>query len=235
MFNLFFNGTALSGFGVYVDSSESFVKPARRSNTVQVPGRNGDLVMPEVSFENVSVDFPCLIANNFAENFNNLINFLHSTGGEYCQLITEQDESAYRMASFSAYTEPEPGAFYRYGRFVITFNCKPQRYLNSGQQAQTFTKTGTITNPTLFASRPLLRAYGTGTFTIGGVTVQIVRANSYTDIDCEMMDCFKGLTPCNANVVFSGNDFPTIPAGASGVSLGSGITKLEITPRWWKL
>ena len=31
----------------------------------------------------------------------------------------------------------------------------------------------------------------------------------------------------------SGIDFPRLAAGSTGISLGTGITKVEITPRWF--
>jgi phage-related protein len=81
---------------------------------------------------------------------------------------------------------------------------------------------------------PLIRAYGTGTFTINGITVQITSASSYTDIDCDLQECFKDTlaTNCNGNVVLT--TFPELKPGENTISM-SGITKLEITPRWWRL
>ena len=64
-------------------------------------------------------------------------------------------------------------------------------------------------------------------------TMTISSANSYTDIDCDIMDAFKGSTNCNGNI--SGS-FPTLAPGDNTVDLpSSGITKIEIIPRWWVL
>ena len=98
----------------------------------------------------------------------------------------------------------------------------------------TFTSNGSIENPTEFESKPLLRVYGTGTLGIGSQSITISQADVYTDIDCEMMDCFKGTANKNANVSFSDYNFPTLMPGTNGISL-TGITKVEITPRWWIL
>ena len=117
---------------------------------------------------------------------------------------------------------------------TLNFDCMPQRWLLSGDMPQTYTANGSIHNPTMFASKPLIRAYGTGTFTINGVTVSITAANQYTDIDCELMDCFKGSTNCNSNVVLTNGEFPTIAPGTNSITK-SGITSLVITPRWWTL
>ena len=91
-----------------------------------------------------------------------------------------------------------------------------------------------INNPTMFDSLPLLRVYGVGILGIGSHTVTITDADDYTDIDCEMMDCFKGSANKNQYVQFSGNDFPTLEPGVNGFTF-LGITKVEVKPRWWSV
>ena len=91
----------------------------------------------------------------------------------------------------------------------------------------------TITNPTRFDSQPLLRVWGTGQLGIGSQTVTITQADVYTDIDCEMMDAFKGTANKNPYVQLTDHNFPVFKPGVNNISLGTGITKVEITPRWW--
>lgn len=101
-----------------------------------------------------------------------------------------------------------------------------------GQVTVTVTDAMTIENPTLFDAKPLLRVYGAGTLTLGGQTITISTADVYTDIDCEMMDCFKDTVSKNGNVSFSGYDFPVIPPGRNVITM-DGVTQVDITPRWW--
>ena len=101
-----------------------------------------------------------------------------------------------------------------------------------GQVTVTVTDAMTIENPTLFDAKPLLRVYGAGTLTLGGQTITISTADVYTDIDCELMDCFKDTVSKNGNVSFSGYDFPVIPPGRNVITM-DGVTQVDITPRWW--
>ena len=39
-------------------------------------------------------------------------------------------------------------------------------------------------------------------------------------------------TDCNANIVLTNGKFPSLKNGANQITI-SGLTKLEITPRWW--
>lgn len=93
----------------------------------------------------------------------------------------------------------------------------------------------TIENPTLFDAKPLLRVYGSGTVGIGEYTFTISEADEYTDIDCEMMDCFKGAVNKNPYVTFSNYEFPVLVPGVNKITMGAGITKIEITPRWYSV
>ena len=119
------------------------------------------------------------------------------------------------------------------GEFNIEFDCKPQRFLKSGEHTISYTANGSIRNNTNRQAKPFLRVYGTGAGTvgIGSETITISAISSYVDIDCEIMDAFKGATNCNGNVSFS-NDI-IIQSGDVGITMTGNITKVDVTPRWW--
>ncbi len=92
-----------------------------------------------------------------------------------------------------------------------------------------------MVNPTPFDSQPLIRIYGTGSVEINGITITVSAVGtSYTDIDCELMDCYEGSTNRNAYVSFSTYDFPVLVPGVTDVNvIDNTITAVEIKPRWW--
>ena len=93
-----------------------------------------------------------------------------------------------------------------------------------------------ITNPSFFASKPLIRAYGSGIFYVNNTSVTIAaHTEPYIDIDSELQECFYEDTNMNSYVTFSGNDYPELQAGVNGIMPTPGITKLIVTPRWWIL
>lgn len=228
------NGVDSRDFGVYISGQGTFSAPRREYNMIPIPGRNGDLVGNEKRFENLELTYPAFIYTNFKQNIRNFRNFLLSLVG-YHTLTDSYHTDEFRMALYEGEFEPEVQPKNDAGQFDIVFNCKPQRFLNSGTEVTTLTASGSITNPTRFASQPLLRVYGTGQLGINSDTITISRADVYTDIDCAMMDCFKGTTNRNQFVSFSSYNFPVLQAGENNFSLGSGISRVEITPRWWRL
>lgn len=230
---LTFAGKNSRDFNVWISGGGTFNAPARDSELITVPGRNGDLYLDNGRYENITVTYPAFITRRFQTSVEAFRDFLLAQIG-YKRLEDTYHPDEFRLAMYSGGFDAEPTARNLAGSFDVSFNCKPQRYLKSGEQAITYTASGNIFNPTLYASKPLIRAYGTGTVTINGVTVQITAANQYTDIDCELMDAFNGATNCNGNIVLTNGEFPTIAPGLNAISK-TGITTLEITPRWWRL
>lgn len=231
---LTFNGKDIRDFGVYISGQGTFSAPARGYDFIQVPGRNGDLIGNERRLENLELTYPAFVYVDYKTSMRGLRSFLLSQIG-YKRLIDTYHPDEYRLACFVGPLETETMNNNRAGNFDLVFMCKPQRYLLSGDEVQTFTAADTIRNPTLFDARPLIRVYGNGTLGIGDEYITI--ANSpydYIDIDCDLMDAFRGATNCNQYVTVSGNDFPVIPPDETGISL-SGITRADITPRWWQV
>lgn len=90
-------------------------------------------------------------------------------------------------------------------------------------------------NPTVFPSQPLIRIFGAGTFTLNDITVTVSQADEYTEVDCELMDCYKGNVNKNQYVSFSTYDFPVLKSGQNTVEFAGGVTAVTIIPRWWRV
>lgn len=232
---LTYGGYDSRDYGVYISGQGTFNAPARAYEMQPVPGRNGALIGNDRRLENVELTYPAFVYANFKTAITNFRNLLLSLEG-YNRLIDTYNPDEYRMATFIGPLDVEATGRNNAGRFDLVFNCKPQRFLLSGDTVQTFTAAGTITNPTLFAAKPLIRIYGTGRVGIGNNAVTVTYSpGSYVDVDCEMMDAFYGATNCNRYVQIQNNDFPTLPSGSTGITLSGGVTKVEITPRWWRV
>ena len=107
-------------------------------------------------------------------------------------------------------------------------------WADTGDVSVTVSSAARLFNPTLFASKPLIRVHGQGTIYIGGMGITVGGSYPYVDIDTELGDCFYGATNANSVVTFSGNDYPEIQPGTSYVSY-TGFSAVEVTPRWWRL
>lgn len=231
---LTFGGIDSRTYGVYISGSGTFNAPSRNYQTYAVPGRSGDLVLDGGRWSNGTLAYPAFIAGRlFRDNIQSFRNALAALTG-YQRLTDSYHPDEFRRALYQNGLKVEPTTLFDAGQFDIEFNVDPRRFLLSGETVTELTATGSIINPTLFASRPLLRVYGTGTVKIGSDTITISRNASYTDIDCDLRECYRGTANLNANVSLSGLDFPELAPGADQIVL-SGVTKVEITPRWFRL
>lgn len=228
-----FDGTDLRDYGLYVSGSHVFNAPVRLYDEIAIPGRNGSLIGSEKRLDNIELVYQSFIYTNFKTNIANLRAFLLSKVG-YKKVIDTYHSTEYRLGYYAGGLEVDTTSKLDAGQFELTFHCKPQRFLTSGDTVTTLSASGTITNPTLFDSQPLLRVYGTGSITVNGVTITISEADSYTDIDCEIMSAYKGTANKNYAISLDSTDFPVLSSGANTITL-DGVTSVQITPRWWTL
>lgn len=157
--------------------------------------------------------------------------------------ITHPDETSFNayMASLNAVVDgllrtpvsvTAPATAIRFPIGWITFNSM---YKLEYVRARYGVSSDMMSNPTEFAASPLIRTFGAGSFTMDGVTVTIANCDSYVDIDCDLMDCYEGSINRNKDVTFSTYDFPKLQPGDNQVTVNSGITLLQMTPRWWRV
>ena len=130
-----FGGESSADYGVQILGEGVFNAPERAVELVSVPGRNGSIAIDQGYWENIEVTYPAvLIARNpeeFATAMANFRNMLCSKRG-YCRLSDDYHPGEYRMAMFNNDIEVDEKVL-RGGEFDITFNCKPQRWLTSGE------------------------------------------------------------------------------------------------------
>ena len=128
-----FGGIDSSTYGVYISGSDTFSAPERDVQYVQVPGRNGDLIIDNGRWNNITVTYPAFIPNTFESNVDAFRAAMMLKTG-YHRLEDTYHPNEYRMASFSYGLNPSNiTAYRRFGEFALTFNCKPQRFLKSGE------------------------------------------------------------------------------------------------------
>lgn len=239
-----YNGKDLGEFGVTVDFSQIFRKPAFDVAKWVIPGKNGDIIRPEDRYSNVELQFDCLIRSNFAENFTNLVDYLTSFQGNYGRLETTAEPDVYRMAAFHSVIEPDAGQYLRNGRFTLVFDCQPQRFLKIGEGAITITgaaagTTKKLINPTLKPARPLIfisAMTDDGTIEINGQEISVLQSSYQIYVDCDTMHAYR----VSGGTVISFDSIVTMPdtfvemTGGENTIVVKNMT-VDLYPRWWKL
>lgn len=227
-----FNGHSTGELGLLVSGINIYGSPSRIVEKINIPYRSGDLLIDTGAYSNYMLTYTVDIIDNTKATAESLSQWLLGSTG-YCRLTDTYNTDIYRMAAYYNQLDYTLSALYRYGRATITFDCKPQKYLLTGETAVTITSSSyTLNNPSAMVSKPLLRLTGTGTAVVNGTTIVVNSVDEYVDIDCDTMQIFKGTTNKSSTVTMT--DFPELKSGNNTITK-SGLTNIIVTPRWWKL
>lgn len=149
-----YDGQNSADFGLYIAGDSVYDAPTRDMDMITIPGRNGQLSIDQGRFENITVTYPCFIWADTQEEFRtkarairNWLTPKHS----YYRLTDEYNPESFRLGIYKSGLEVDPIFYNRAGRFELSFDCKPQRFLFTGEEVftlgewgETETKTGSI-------------------------------------------------------------------------------------------
>ena len=265
---LTFDGIKTSDYGVFISGEGTYNAPERRGELVNIPGRNGAIFLDEGGFENIEVEYPAFIGSIYDGVFNTRLQALRAelkSRVSYVRLTDTYHTDEFRLAFYQAGLEVEPHTLNRSGDFTMIFNCKPQRFLTAGETPQLFSANGTITNPTPFESKPLIKVTGDGTVSIDPYRFTVTDNPGEIYIDSEIGEAYLPMgveydwtdesgyiitDDLNAPIqlvngndsVWSASEFVSfenslLPLIESGtVNIGiTGTISMEIIPRWYRI
>lgn len=224
-----FDGVNSTVYNTYIAKSNMFDAPEEDVEAISVPGSNRIVYLHSGTYKPFTITAECYIPNGMQSNVDDLRAFLKSHTGE-CRYYEALKPSEYRLASFiEAFNM---GSSDRKGAaFTLQFMARPERFLVTGDTPAVLTADGTVTNPSLFSSKPLIRIYGTGTVDIDGQIIKVNTVDGYVDIDFDTLQAYKGSVNCNNDVEF---DELTLHPGVNNVNL-TDVTEVDITGRWYTL
>lgn len=172
-----FGGVNSADFDLYIGGEGTFNAPKRSVEIVDVPGRNGAIVIDKGHFENIEVTYTVINQEDnltaFSQKLSDFRNALCAQRG-YQRLSDTFHPDEFRLALFVDDFEVKPIEYANASEFQITFNCKPQRYLVSGEAPVVVANGDTLTNPTLFDAEPLLAVKGHGVVGFNGYEINVI-------------------------------------------------------------
>ena len=175
--SIIFGGVDSADYGIYIGGEGTFNAPERAIEYKEIPGRNGAFALDLGYWNNIEVKYTAV---NYEEDFATFSsrlrafrNALASKKG-YQRLEDTFHPDEYRMAVLSDGLEVKPIMYNTAAQFEIKFNCKPQRFLTSGETEIEVTSGQAITNPTPYDASPLLTARGYGVIQFNGYEIEII-------------------------------------------------------------
>lgn len=179
--SLTFGGIDSADYGIFISGEGVFNAPERAVEMIKVPGRNGAIALDQGRYENIDIEYPSgtfgADQTDFRVKLRQFVSALKAQIG-YQRLSDTYHPDEYRMGIFIEAVEVEPANINTAGEFKLIFNCKPQRWLTSGEETVTLfpneaSTPPSVINPTLFDSEPLFAVGGYGTFDFGNYTIDL--------------------------------------------------------------
>lgn len=118
-----------------------------------------------------------------------------------------------------------------WGFFTARLTCQPFSYLSEGLKPVTMSESGTITNPGLLDADPIITVTGTGmlSLTVNKTVHQVNSPAGSVTLDSERFVAHAhGKVQTDALT----ETFPLLRSGLNRITLGTGISKIEIVPNW---
>ena len=223
-----FDNQKSSDFGLIISQKDIYSAPVSDVSLVPVPGRNGDVLLDNNRFNNITVSYDVAFRN--VKSRASAIKLWLCRAGYFVLTDTYQPEY-FRMAAFSSNLKIDE-LIENVGQAQISFSCKPFMYSLVGQETITLAEPGTVTNPETFVALPYIKITGSGDITlhIGSLSYSLTGVSSYIELDSELMAAYKGSTLCNDKISFT--EFPVLLTGANSISWTGTVSKIEIIPRW---
>lgn len=249
-----FNGKSTSGMGVVIQSPPVYEFPSPDIEIVKVEGRSGDIILHKGSYQNVRRTYNVASifgSDDFITKARELVDWLTTIKG-YSRLEDSYEPLYFRMAAFRNSGELR-NIYDKATVLQLVFDCKPQRYLKSGETPIVIDSFGSfikIVNPTKFIALPIITL---DNIAENSITIEVVSGedhdnpDNYTKvvanfvgqggIDSDLQDCFNSSEFLNEHVELS-NGFPKLYPGDNWLKVvhtSGPPTSLTITPRWWTL
>lgn len=230
----YFDGVSSLEYGIVLTGAEPEAAPQRDIESITVPGRNGGLLRDNGRFDNVEVIYHCAITQNFRHRYDALLAHLFFSPS-YRRLEDTLHCDFYRMAVFRASIDPTVYPRADVGTFDLRFDCKPQKFLKSGDFPLRLSGGRSVTNQWMPAL-PIIKITGTGDgqLVVGGSRVDITDMTGSITLDCDVQNAYDGTLNLNNNITITGG-WPVLATGQTAISFSGGITAVEITPRWWTI
>lgn len=233
-----YNGVSSLEYGIQIEHYPVYPVPERVFETLEIPGRNGDLIRYTGGMRNVVQQYDIffkpsvpdansyMVASEVARWLNTPIS--------YAQLEDSYRPGVFKNAIFTGPSDWQMH-FAKYGKTTLEFNCQPQSWIKDGEIALSL-KNGDNLRNLYETARPYIYAEGTGNakISIGVYDITIQSSGSWSlNVDCENET--YDISPESANVNIDDN-YPILYRNSgANISTSGNVTALNIRPRWWTL
>lgn len=252
---LVFNGKSSADMGLVIQTPPVYTYPARDVTTTHIPGRNGDIITDNGCYKNVERVYSIAKGylydpiNHTIPHAQDIISWLTSSKGKYVRLEDDYDPEIYRLATY-VNNGSINDIFDKALSINVTFNCKPQRFLKSGEMPIKFPLGNNINiyNSYHFDAKPKIKIenlpVGNTLVTMLSVkdndnketsllSLKNIEENESVIIDSEKQECINDTgNNINEKVSLNGNDFPVLKDKNNNIKISQFIQETKVIPAY---
>lgn len=223
---LIFNDISSADLGLVIQAPPTYEFPERDMASTHIVGRNGDLVVDNKCYKNVSRSYSLAMGytavKHHMPNATAILEWLTSANGQYVRLEDSYDSDVYRLARF--YSSGSFTDYYDEALAIsVSFECKPQRFLKTGDIP--YSTKGPVAyadNPSHYDALPLIRIDNIPDSTNRVLMLSILDSNNEVTsnitmsnitggtvcINSDTQNCYDDDGDINESVFLNGKDFP---------------------------
>lgn len=221
-----------------IQKRPKITKPRRKISLKPVPGRSGDLIVDEESYENGLFELTAFVESSSQDEqeINQTKIGLAFDTGDYQSFVPYWDNKyEYQVVTISGPEFYGTRAFAFSDPYDVELSYKPFKKLRNVNNIS-LSVAGTVTNPLKYNSLPYIKITGIGDITLKVNTKEIVLKNvvEYIELDSDIEECYKlksGVLT-NENSKMYSLDYPVLKSGVNTISWTGNVTNVEIEPRW---
>lgn len=235
-----FDGLNSNEFGLQIKNWNYLDAPERSFEEIEVPGRNGSLIIDDGNYKNRVIDITCLVDLRGKDKniVGNKMNEWLLMDKQYKKLRISDDMDNYFEAicinklSFSEIL----GDFFE---IIISFSAKPFKKSSRNEMIEIKkNEVATIYNDSKVEAEPLIKVYTSIKGTVCSITINNYNYSFKNHpekefvIDSEMMHVYREINGLieNYNQYYTSDEFPILKHGENTISLVGNIDRIEIYP-----
>jgi predicted phage tail component-like protein len=229
-----YKGKTSDYFGMRMLGSFDFEQPEYQYNSVEIPGRNGSLLINNGRYKTVKREYEFRVTLNktrwptIEQQLTDISGWLNATQGFQKLTFDGEPDFLYKAAVTESQKFTRTTPLMASGSVVLELH--PIKYLTSGQTEVPITNGASVMNDGNVASLPkiTIKGSGSGTFKFGGVSFQVKDVDGGLVIDSDLQTVLN-LTgsPAYAQVITP--KLPVLQVGKNVVDIPAGFT-ISIVP-----
>ena len=217
---LIFNGINSKDLGIRIEQHNNFSSPQRVIERIKVPGRTGEIIIDDNSYENIIFEYEFILdckGTDLAAKANEISNWLHNDY-TYKDLTFSNSNKKYKAVVINKIDVSR--MFKTFGKALITFEA--YEVSNTREKAiLKITDEDIYINNTNSPIKPIVKVVGEGdcSININSQEVKLIGLEGETIIDCYNLDCYKEegnkIINCNNKMI---GMFPKLKVGENKIT-----------------